>query len=106
MRQHVRISRVYYSVKDCAWIPHHDRHSLIQSRVKIHMGMLPKGAPKRTSTGPSSDTVERATILIATVNVQAPKGQLFPLGIGTACCKLPQPRMARPYVLGRPLGLT
>ena len=36
----------------------------------VHMGMPPKGARKTTSTGSSPDTVEQATILTATINIQ------------------------------------
>ena len=42
--------------------------------------MPPKGAPKMTSTSPSSDTVEQATAFTCTFNVQAPEGDLVALG--------------------------
>ena len=92
------------SVKVGAWIPHHDRHLSIQSYAKICKGMPPKGAPKSTSTGSSSDTVEQATILIGAGNIQSPKGPLFALGgLALLAASCQKPRMARLYILGRPL---
>lgn len=43
-------------------------------------GMLPKGAPNIASVNPSLDTVDQATILTCTVNIQSSKGQLIGLG--------------------------
>ena len=99
-----RLSSFFSIVKVGAWIPHHDRHSSVQSHTEICKGMPPKGAPKSTSRGPSSDTVEQATILTGAVNIQSPKGPLFALGglalLATSCQK---PRMDCPYILGHPL---
>ena len=78
------------------------------SRVtqKYTKGCGPQALPTKASVGPSSDTAEPTTSITCIVNVQAPKAKLFALGgIGTACRKLPNPRMARPYILGRPRGL-
>ena len=92
------------SVKVGAWIPLHDRHLSIQSHAEICKGMPPKGAPKSTSTGPSSDTVEHATILTGAVNIQSPKGPLFALGgLALLAASCQKPRMARSYIFGRPL---
>ena len=91
-------------VKDVVWIHHHDRHLSIQSRAEICKGMPCKGTPKTASTGPSSTKVEHATVLTGTINIHTPKGHLFALGglalLATSCQK---PRMARSYILGRPL---
>ena len=101
---HAHCTPLYDSVRVGAWIPHHDRHLSIQSQAEICNGMPPKGPPKSTSTGPSSDTIEQATILIGTVNIQSPKGPLFALGgLALLAASCQKPRMARPYILGRPL---
>ena len=95
-----------HNVNVGAWIPYHDRHSSIQSHAKIHMGMPPKGASKMTSTGPSSDTVEQATVFTATVNIQGLKGHLFALGglaLLVASCK--SKKWPAFIYLGAPLGI-
>ena len=69
--------------------------------------MPPKGVPKTTSTGPFSGTVEQTTVFTATVNIQGLKVEFLVFeGVAQLVASCKGQKMARPYMLGRPLGFT
>ena len=73
-------------------------------------GCRPKALPKRPprvhpQTRSNKWQLLQTTAFTCAVNIQSPKGHLFALvGTSIACYKLQKQEMARPYILGRPLG--
>ena len=84
-------------VEGGAWFAYQDRQSLLEDHANVHKGMPPKDAPKMTSVGPSSNTIERTTIFTAQSTYKTPQAKTLCLGrTGTACCKLPKPQKDLP----------
>ena len=73
---------------------------------KFTRGCCPKALPKRPPQVHPQTCLSKQQSLHAQSTYNRPKANSFPWGIGIACCKLPKPRMDRPYILGRPLGFT